>query len=78
VAMDVAAENATELPRLGRPRMKLNVHASHTSTKAQKVFSASYSGEQSHDGGTNRYESVNAIDGRLYAGTWSLGSRHRD
>ena len=28
--MDVAAENATELPRLGRPRMKLNVHASQT------------------------------------------------
>src|SRR6267154_1959195 len=33
VAMDVAAENATELPRLGRPRMKLNVHASQTSAK---------------------------------------------
>ena len=31
VAMDVAAEKATELPRLGRPRMKLNEHASHTS-----------------------------------------------
>ena len=31
VAMLVAALNATELPRLGRPRMKLSVHASHTS-----------------------------------------------
>lgn len=30
VAIDVAAANATELPRLGRPRMKLKVHASHT------------------------------------------------
>lgn len=28
--MDVAAEKATELPRLGKPRMKLNEHASHT------------------------------------------------
>lgn len=30
VAMDVAAENATELPRLGSPRQKLRVQASHT------------------------------------------------
>ena len=30
VAMDVAAANATELPRLGSPRMKLRVHASQT------------------------------------------------
>lgn len=30
VAMDVAAEKATVLPRLGSPRMKLSVHASHT------------------------------------------------
>jgi hypothetical protein len=30
VAMDVAAEKATELPILGRPRKKLNVHASQT------------------------------------------------
>ena len=28
--MDVAAANATELPRLGSPRMKLRVHASQT------------------------------------------------
>jgi hypothetical protein len=28
--MEVAAENATELPKLGRPRMKLSVHASQT------------------------------------------------
>ena len=30
VAIDVAAENATELPKLGRPRQKLRKHASHT------------------------------------------------
>ena len=30
VAMDVAAEKATELPKLGRPRMKLNAHTSQT------------------------------------------------
>lgn len=30
VAIDVAAANATELPRLGSPRMKLKVHASQT------------------------------------------------
>ena len=36
VAMDVAAEKATELPRLGKPRMKLNVHASHTGTSQDR------------------------------------------
>jgi len=79
--MDVAAENATELPRLGRPRMKLNVHASQTTAvqmQNKKVFSASDSGEQSQDERTNRYESGNAIDGQLYAGTWSLESRRHD
>ena len=30
VAMLVAAENATSLPRLGSPRIKLSVHASQT------------------------------------------------
>jgi hypothetical protein len=30
VAMDVAAAKATELPRLGKARIKLNVHESHT------------------------------------------------
>ena len=30
VAMGVAAAKATELPRLGKPEAKLNVHASHT------------------------------------------------
>ena len=30
VAMDVAAENATALPRLGKAWQKLSVHASHT------------------------------------------------
>jgi hypothetical protein len=34
--MDVAAEKATELPRLGKPRMKLNAHASHTGTTQDK------------------------------------------
>jgi hypothetical protein len=33
VAIEVAAANATELPKLGRPRMKLRVHASHTLKK---------------------------------------------
>ena len=33
VAILVAAENATELPRLGKPRMKLSVHASHTARR---------------------------------------------
>lgn len=28
--MDVAAEKATELPKLGKPKMKLRVQASHT------------------------------------------------
>ena len=36
VAILVAAANATELPRLGRPRMKLSVHASHTMTRARQ------------------------------------------
>jgi hypothetical protein len=40
VAMDVAAEKATELPRLGKPRMKLNVHASHTERERRKNESA--------------------------------------
>jgi hypothetical protein len=34
--VDIAAEKATELPRLGKPRMKLNVHESQTSMKAKK------------------------------------------
>ena len=33
--MDVAAEKATELPKLGRPRMKLNAHTSQTGVKAK-------------------------------------------
>jgi hypothetical protein len=82
--MDVAAENATELPRLGRPRMKLNVHASHTGAKdKKKVLSASIifptrESKVTVIGRTNRYESGNAIDGRLHARTWSLGSHRRD
>jgi hypothetical protein len=35
VATDVAAEKATELPKLGRPRMKLNAHTSQTGVKAK-------------------------------------------
>jgi hypothetical protein len=55
--MDVAAEKATELHRLGSPRMKLNVHASHTGMKGkQKVLSASGSLQENRKGrtGTNR------------------------
>lgn len=36
VAMLVAAENATELPRLGKPKIKLSVHASHTMNDVNK------------------------------------------
>jgi hypothetical protein len=32
--MDVAAENATELPRLGKPMIKLIVQANHTDGKS--------------------------------------------
>lgn len=32
--MEVAAENATVLPRLGRPRQKLKKHASHTAVRS--------------------------------------------
>lgn len=35
VAIEVAAANATELPKLGRPRMKLRVHASHTAERKE-------------------------------------------
>ena len=44
VAIEVAAAKATELPRLGKPRMKLRVQASHTagpdsvSDDATKLF----------------------------------------
>jgi len=34
--MDVAAENATELPKLGKPRMKLNAHTSQTGMKTNE------------------------------------------
>ena len=78
VATDVAAEKATELPRLGKPRMKLNVHASHTGTtpktNKQKLLSASWFRDRER---TNRYGSGNASAGRLCVGTWSLGSRRR-
>ena len=42
VAMEVAAEKATELPRLGKPRMKLNVHASHTDQKVRLFPDSGY------------------------------------
>ena len=35
--MDVAAENATSLPKLGRPRMKLRVQASQTANNQNAV-----------------------------------------
>jgi len=44
--MDVEAEKAAKLPILDR--MKLNVHAGQTSTKANRTLSASDSEEQSH------------------------------
>ena len=36
VAIDVAAEKATELPKLGRPRMKLSAHTSQTGVKVRE------------------------------------------
>jgi hypothetical protein len=86
VAMDVAAENATELPRLGKPSMKLNVHASHTGAKGDNkkgsqrfhYFFRPRQSKVTAKARTNRYESGNAIDGLLCAGTWSLESPRRD
>ena len=37
VAIEVAAANATELPKLGRPRIKLRVQASHTVRRIRKT-----------------------------------------
>src|SRR5579863_5594501 len=42
VAMDVAAEKATELPRLGKPRMKLNIHASQTDHQVRRFPDSGY------------------------------------
>src|SRR5258707_8944651 len=39
--MDVAAEKATELPKLGKPRIKLNTHTSQTGIKSNKNLSVS-------------------------------------
>ena len=54
--MDVAAEKATELPRLGKPRMKLNVHASHTGYEGPLCPENKGHGERVKGGqtGTNR------------------------
>jgi hypothetical protein len=76
VAMEVAAEKATELPRLGKPRMKLNVHASHTDHKVRLFPDSGYYTVMREEW-TNRYGSGSATVGRLCAGTWTLGSRHR-
>jgi hypothetical protein len=56
VAMDVAAEKATELPRLGKPRIKLNVHASHTDHKVRRFPDSGYRvrGEGKRRTGTDR------------------------
>jgi hypothetical protein len=56
VAMDVAAEKATELPRLGKPRMKLNVHASHTDHKTRLFPDSGYYAGGTRNGrtGTDR------------------------
>ena len=40
--MDVAAENATELPRLGKPRIKLNVQANHTDEEGRQFPDPDY------------------------------------
>lgn len=37
VAIEVAAEKATLLPKLGRPRMKLSVHANQTLNSIQPL-----------------------------------------
>ena len=39
MAMEVAAEKATELPKPGKPRIKLNVHTSQTVTKTKQESS---------------------------------------
>lgn len=61
VAMLVAALNATELPKLGRPRMKLSVHASHTSE---------YYGESSLTAGKRGGTPVRMGDLRLTSTLW--------
>jgi len=37
VAMEVAAAKATELPKLGKPKIKLSVHASQTSSLSDRI-----------------------------------------
>ncbi len=54
VAMDVAAEKATELPRLGRARMKLSVHASHTEKEVtRQLLDCDREGRGGTDGRTD-------------------------
>jgi len=78
--MDVAAENATELPRLGKPRIKLIVQANHTDEKSRRFPDSDYQSiiEEASEKGTNRYESGSATVGRLCAGTSTQGSRRLD
>ena len=54
--MDVAAENATELPRLGKPRIKLNVQANHTDEESRQFPDSDYpsSRRRKERTGTNR------------------------
>src|SRR5712671_7157103 len=84
VVMDVAALKATELPRLGKPRIKLNVHASHTGNEgrqSERVVSAPIIDfSPTRFGGkdwTNRYESGSATVCQLCRRTWSQGRRRR-
>lgn len=61
--MDVAAENATELPRLGKPRIKLNVQANHTDEERSSISRFGLS--VYHEKGGERNEPVR------------IGERHR-
>jgi hypothetical protein len=65
VATDVAAEKATELPRLGKPRMKLNVQASHTGTTPQD--------RQTSKGNSSAF----FVSGQRKDGPVRIGERHR-
>jgi hypothetical protein len=78
--MDVAAENATELPRLGKPRIKLIVQANHTDENSRQFPDPDYQSiiEEAKEKGTNQYESGSATVGRLCAGIWTQGSRRLD
>ena len=80
MAMDVAAENATELPRLGKPRIKLIVQANHTDEESRQISDSDYQYiiEEAKKKGTNQYESGSATVGQLCSGTSTQGSRRLD